>query len=154
MALEAVVVAQIVEDEQIPAQVFRAVERELYDYPFKREYLRDYLERQDEIIRRMRQWPDNDGSRPGGCPGDPTYTAAVELIGERSRAERYAASVRAIESVMQLLSDEERTFVRRKYWDNDVTNECLARELHMSKQRYYRMRAEVIRKFALRLGWI
>lgn len=141
-------------DERIPSHVFRYVERELYDYPINRAKVMDYLQRRQELMAQGRQWPENDGRKEEGVPSDPTQMAVIRLLALERSAERAQFYVNAIDSVMNVLNEEERRFVKRKYFDNDTTNEALAAEMNMSKERYYRMREEVIRKFALRFGVI
>jgi len=114
----------------------------------------DYLQRRQEIMAQGRQWPENDGRKEEGVPSDPTQMAVIRLLALERSAERAQFYVNAIDSVMNVLNEEERRFVKRKYFDNDTTNEALAAEMNMSKERYYRMREEVVRKFALRFGVI
>lgn len=141
-------------DEKIPSHVFRFVERELYDYPVNRDKVVDYLQRRQAVLGASRQAPENDGRKEEGNPSDPTHDASIRLLALERSAERAQFYVNAIDAVMNVLNEEQRRLVKRKYFDDDVTNEALAAELNMGKERYYRMREEVVRKFALRFGVI
>lgn len=144
--------AELQLDERVPQHVFRFVERELYDYPVNREKVLDYLRRRNDVLARGRQPHDGEGRRETGLPSDPTHAAVLRLLALERSAERAQFYVNAIDSVLRTLNEEERRLVKRKYFDNDITNDGLIREMAMGKDRFYRMRQEVIRKFAIRFG--
>lgn len=152
MALEAVHVTETRLADRIPSHVFRFVEQELYDYPVNRELVLDYLRRRNEILHKGRQMPELDVVPDGGELEDPTFHAALRLLAIERSAQRAMEYVAAIDSVMRTLTDEQRKFVKRKYWDKDCTDEALAMELGMSRATLYRMQKTVIRAFALRFG--
>lgn len=155
LALEAVAVAEAaIMNDKVPHHVFRFVERELYDYPINRELVMDFLRRRDEILRKGRQLSDLDVIPDGGEMGDPTYASTVQLLVLERPAQRAMTYVAAIESVLKTLTEEQRKFVRRKYWEGDCTDEALAVELGVSRSTLHRMRRVVIRKFALRFGLV
>lgn len=139
-------------DERIPSHVFRYVERELYDYRINKELCLEYLRQRQDELERGRQWQEHEQIRAEGPASDQVAGKVVRLLALEHRAERALFYVRAIESVMGVLSDEERALVERKYFDADVTNDALAAELNMGRSRFYELRTAVIRKFALRLG--
>lgn len=143
---------QLAVDDKVPTHIFRYVERELYDYPINRELALDYLRRRDEILRKGRQMPELDVIPDGGEMGDPTFAAALRLLAIERPAQRAMEYVAAIESVMKTITEEQRKFVRRKYWEGECTDEALAMELGVSRSTLHRMRRVVIRKFALRFG--
>lgn len=154
MALEAVRLTYAETEEKVPTHVFRFVERELYDYPINRELVMDFLRRRDEVLRKGRQTPELDVLPDGGEMTDPTYSATVQLLVLERPAQRAMNYVAAIESVIKTLNEEQRKFLRRKYWENDCTDEALSSELGVSRSTLHRMRKMVIRKFALRFGLI
>lgn len=139
-------------DERIPSHVFRYVERELYDYKVNRALCLECLRHRNDELLRVRQRPEDDRTRAEGVVCDQVGAKVLRLLALEQRAERALFYVRAIESVLGALSDEERKLVERKYFDGDITNDALAAELSMGRSRFYEVRAAVIRKFALRLG--
>lgn len=137
----------------IPSHVFRYVERELYDYPINRQTVDSYLENRETILTGIRQLLADGTSRPEGTISDVTYTKTMRLLVEAERAERAMFYVQAIDSVMAVLGEGERLLVQRKYFEADKkTDQAIADELNVSKATFYRVRQEVVRKFALRFG--
>lgn len=152
--LEAMAMADLELAAKVPDHVFRFVERELYDYPVNREMVLDYLRRRSDVLGRGRQAAGGVGRREGGLPSDPTHSATVRLMALEHGAERARFYVDAIDSVLRVLNEEERKLVKRKYFDRDMTNAGLARELNMSERRLYDVRHGVIRRFAMRFGLV
>jgi len=140
--------------DKVPDHVLEFVEKELYDYPINRETVMEYLRRRGDVLAQGRQAPDGDGRREGGPPSDPTHASAVRLLALERSAERARFYVEAIDSTMRVLNEEERRMVKRRYFDRDITNAGLAHELNMSERQFYRMRYEVVRKFAMRMTLI
>jgi len=139
--------------DYIPPHVFRYVERELYDYPIHKAAVEDYERKRQDILHRMRQWPEQDGGRPQGVISDPTGDSVIRLEALEVRTRRARQNVEVVESVLRMLSSEQRELVRLKYFNPEpMTNEQVAATMSMGLTRFYELRREVIRKFALRMG--
>jgi len=121
----------------------------------------EYLQRRNDELTKGRQAPESikvNGelvlSDASGIIGasNPVQGKTLRLLALEQRAERALFYVRAIDSTLRTLSDEERKLVTRKYFDADVTNDSLALELAMGRTRFYEVREGVVRKFAIRFA--
>ncbi len=138
-------------ERKLTRQEFKFVERKLYDYPANKQIIRDYEAQREAILHRTK---DNDGQPRGSGIGKPTETTAIQLalLEQRVRCESFW--VRAIEDTMELLSDEDKMLVQLKYFEGYLTNDGIMLKMGMSKKRFYRMRDEIITKFARRMALI
>ena len=138
-------------ERKLTRQEFRFVERKLYDYPANKQIIRDYEAQREAILHRTK---DNDGQPRGSGIGKPTETTAIQLalLEQRVRCESFW--IRAIEDTMELLSDEDKILVQLKYFEGYLTNDGIMLKMGMSKKRFYRMRDEIITKFARRMTLI
>lgn len=138
-------------ERKLTRQEFKFVERKLYDYPANKQIIRDYEAQREAILHRTK---DNDGQPRGSGIGKPTETTAIQLalLEQRVRCESFW--IRAIEDTMELLSDEDKMLVRLKYFEGYLTNDGIMLKMGMSKKRFYRMRDEIITKFARRMTLI
>lgn len=140
-------------DEHIPPHVFRFVERELFDYPVHKETVAGYERERADIIGRYRQWPPPEGGRAEGIPSDVTAENVMRLEALDARTHRARRNVEIVESVMRTLDDEQQELVRLKYHEpKHMTNEQVALQMSMGRSRYYELRHEIVRRFALRMG--
>lgn len=138
-------------ERKLTRQEFKFVERKLYDYPANKQIIRDYEAQREAILHRTK---DNDGQPRGSGIGKPTETTAIQLalLEQRVRCESFW--IRAIEDTMELLSDEDKILVQLKYFEGYLTNDGIMLKMGMSKKRFYRMRDEIITKFARRMTLI
>lgn len=140
-------------EEHIPPHVFRYVERELYDYPVHRAAVDEYEKNRQDILQRYRQWEPGEGGRPEGVPSDMTGDNVLRLEALEMRTERARRNVTMVESVLQTLSSEQQELLQLKYFNPEpMTNEQIAATMSMGVTRFYELRREVVRKFALRMG--
>lgn len=138
-------------ERKLTRQEFKFVERKLYDYPANKQIIRDYEAQREAILHRTK---DNDGQPRGSGIGKPTETTAIQLALLEQRVKCEAFWIRAIEDTMELLSDEDKMLVRLKYFEGYLTNDGIMLKMGMSKKRFYRMRDEIITKFARRMALI
>lgn len=138
-------------ERKLTRQEFKFVERKLYDYPANKQIIRDYEAQREAILHRTK---DNDGQPRGSGIGKPTETTAIQLalLEQRVRCESFW--IRAIEDTMELLSDEDKMLVRLKYFEGYLTNDGIMFKMGIDRNRFYRMRAEIITKFAKRMALI
>ena len=138
-------------ERKLTRQEFRFVERKLYDYPANKQIIRDYEAQREAILHRTK---DNDGQPRGSGIGKPTETTAIQLalLEQRVRCESFW--IRAIEDTMELLSDEDKMLVQLKYFEGYLTNDGIMFKMGIERNRFYRMRAEIITKFAKRMALI
>lgn len=58
--------------------------------------------------------------------------------------------IRKIEAGLKILTDEEREIVEVKYFSNmDFTNEQIIDQLKMNRDRFYKLRYEIVYKFTI-----
>lgn len=138
-------------ERKLTRQEFKFVERKLYDYPANKQIIRDYEAQREAILHRTK---DNDGQPRGSGIGKPTETTAIQLALLEQRVKCEAFWIRAIEDTMELLSDEDKMLVQLKYFEGYLTNDGIMLKMGMSKKRFYRMRDEIITKFARRMTLI
>lgn len=138
-------------ERKLTRQEFKFVERKLYDYPANKQIIRDYEAQREAILHRTK---DNDGQPRGSGIGKPTETTAIQLalLEQRVRCESFW--IRAIEDTMELLSDEDKMLVQLKYFEGYLTNDGIMFKMGIDRNRFYRMRAEIITKFAKRMALI
>lgn len=138
-------------ERKLTRQEFKFVERKLYDYPANKQIIRDYEAQREAILHRTK---DNDGQPRGSGIGKPTETTAIQLalLEQRVRCESFW--IRAIEDTMELLSDEDKMLVQLKYFEGYLTNDGIMLKMGIERNRFYRMRAEIITKFAKRMALI
>ena len=138
-------------ERKLTRQEFGFVERKLYDYPANKQIIRDYEAQREAILHRTK---DNDGQPRGSGIGKPTETTAIQLalLEQRVRCESFW--IRAIEDTMELLSDEDKILVQLKYFEGYLTNDGIMFKMGIERNRFYRMRAEIITKFAKRMALI
>ena len=127
---------------------FNFVEQKLYNYRTNKQIIADYEAQREAILHRTK---DNDGQPRGSGIGKPTETTAIQLALLEQRVKCESFWVRAIEDTLELLSDEDKTLVQLKYFEGYLTNEGIMLRMGMSKKRFYRMRDEIITKFARRM---
>lgn len=140
-------------DEHLPSHAFRYVERELFDYPVHKATVEAYERERRDIMGRNRQWPPPEGGRAEGSVSDATHDTMLRLEALDVRTHRARRNVRIVESVIETLDDEQRELVRLKYHQpRHMTNEEVAVQMSMGRSRFYELRQEVVRKFALRMG--
>lgn len=138
-------------ERKLTRQEFSFVERKLYDYPANKQIIRDYETQKEAILHRTKE---NDGQPRGSGIGKPTETTAIQLalLEQRVRCESFW--IRAIEDTMELLSDEDKMLVQLKYFEGYLTNEGVALKMGVDRNRFYRMRGEIITKFAKRMALV
>lgn len=126
---------------------FRLIEAELYAYPKTKEE----LEQMREDILSM-QAVAHEGVRVNASGvSDTTAKKAVKLTS--LALMETARRVEAIEYVYDKLDEERKKLVRLKYWEGNLTNQGIAREMNIDLATFYRWRKGIVEAIALRLGW-
>lgn len=138
-------------ERKLTRQEFNFVERKLYDYPANKQIIRDYEAQREAILHRSK---DNDGQPRGSGIGKPTETTAIQLSLLEQRVKCESFWIRAIEDTLKLLSDEGKMLVQLKYFEGYLTNDGIMFKMGIDRNRFYRMRAEIITKFAKRMALI
>lgn len=136
------------DETKLPDHIFRFVEAELYDYPVHKLTLN--AAREDIIEEMPAAVGDITGVR-GSTMSSPIERKVMRLMTNR-RIERLEFMIRVIEDVLSAIPEEERRLVNLKYFDQELTNQGVARALGMSDSTFHRKRREVIRRFAIRMG--
>lgn len=83
-------------------------------------------------------------------PGDPVGLAAIRSMIIEGKIKRNLSRIRKIEAGLNLLRPEEKQLVEKKYFSEDYyTNDQIMLQLQMSRNSFYRIRNEIIYKFAM-----
>lgn len=151
---------------RVPRHVLTFVEQELEDYLTHRATVDGYEQERRDILHRYRQLQQREGGRPEGEHSDITADNVLRLEELDMRAARSRRKVKAVESIMAILTEEQRELVRLRYrvvtpacvaagkrpLPMQYTNEQVIAEVNMGRDRFYAIRNEAIRQFAIRMG--
>lgn len=138
-------------DSHVPGPVFKFVEYKLYHYQENLAAIKAWEEERRDILTRGRQLQPGAPTQTAGYHS-PTEAKTIQRLLLEEKAQRELFWIRAIEDVLAVLPEEDRRLVELKYFDGLLTNAAVARELNMSEATYYRRRAAIIKRFAMRFG--
>jgi RinA family phage transcriptional activator len=142
-----------IHEERLNKEVFRYVERQLYDYPSNKSLLKQWEEDSRELAGEIRSAMASLGERVGNSwPGDPTSVKVIKLLRMGQKAESVKPYVKAIEATLETLKEQERILIEEKYFQQELTNAGIARKLNISEPEFYLLRKSVIHKFAARMA--
>ncbi|EAC4638183.1 DUF722 domain-containing protein [Listeria monocytogenes] len=132
---------------------YKLIEDELRYYHSTKKEL---LEKKANVV--MGSWHRNyvDENQGGGSSGNISNEVEnrVILLQMDKEIQRLQSIITAIESVLSLLSDEDKQLVQFRYWDrSNPTWIWIANKLNMSESTAKRKRKEIIYKIALKLGY-
>lgn len=142
------------EAKKIPEEVFRYVERKLYDYKANLALIEEYEQERQSIGQRYRQLTLEQASGNPYAVSDPTSQRTIRLLILEEKAEQAMRAVRPIQRLWTTFSQEERDILEYRYFRNAAysTNKMVIAMLNMDKNRYYELRNEIIRKLAIAYG--
>lgn len=135
-------------EERLSPAEFKFVEHKLYTYPVNKQVIEDVAHQREDIL--LGTPTILEGGR-GSSPSDPTQSKTVQLLLMEHKAQREYHWCRAIESFMEILTEEDRCLVERKYW-RQMTNVDVAASLCMSESTFKRRRQRIVWMLANRLG--
>jgi RinA family phage transcriptional activator len=135
--------------QPIPRNVYKFIEYELYDYRLNRKKL-------DEIKNDYyNSSPAGDGTGIRGNQQASTTESKVLQIMTDREVQRLERTVRAIEDVLATLGEMEKQLLELKYFRNTHTNQGVKLELQIpSDSTYYALKNSLVRKFAVRYGFL
>jgi RinA family phage transcriptional activator len=136
--------------------VFKRVEAILYSYPQMKKEIQTIRE---HIMFDKEEVDENVGGGRPSLPGKPTERIATRLATNK-RLEQLEQIVKAIDDVYQSLPYEYKRLIQLRYWtsrkyrwEQKLTWERIADELHVSRRKAFLMREEIIEAIARRLEW-
>jgi RinA family phage transcriptional activator len=136
--------------------VFNRVEAILYCYPQMKKEIQMIRE---SIMFDKEEIDENVGGGRPSLPGKPTERIATRLAMDKD-LEQLERIVQAVEEVYNSLPDEYRRLIQLRYWtsrqyrwEQKMTWEKIANELHVGRTTAFRMREEIIEAIAKRLEW-
>ncbi len=131
------------DQQKIPRHVYKFIEAELYDYKINKKTL--------EALKNDVYMSTPSGDRTGRSSGRGSTAEAkvMQLMSDR-QIQRLEFSVRAIDDVLETLTEEERKLVKMKYFDKAYKNKGLAMVLRMSEPTIIDIKKEIIKRFAKR----
>lgn len=127
---------------------FNFVEQKLFNYLTNKQIADDYNAQKNTLPYGTGR---GDGQPRGSGVGRPTEVTALQLTLLEHKVKCEAFWIRAIDDTLTLLSPEERRLVQLKYFEGYLTNEGIMLKMGMGKNRFNRMRGEIITKFARRM---
>ena len=134
--------------------VFDRVQAILYCYPQMKKEIQMIRE---SIMFDKEEIDENVGGGRPSLPGKPTERIATRLATDKD-LEKLERTVKAVEEVYHSLPDEYKRLIQLRYWtsrqyrwEQKMTWERIADELHISRPTVFRMRKEVIEAIAKRL---
>ena len=136
-------------EEKIPEHVFNYIEKELYAY---RIYQTALGELESDLEDLAEQYPQSrtDFFSTRKEPGDPVGLAATRSIIIEEKIKRNLNRIRKIEAGLKVLRPEEKQLVETKYFSDEYyTNDQIMIQLQMSRNSFYRIRNEIVYKFAM-----
>lgn len=87
------------------------------------------------------------------APGDPVGLSAVRALIIEEKIRYYMSRIRRVESGMEILTNDEKEVLKLKYFsENRYSNEDIIGELHINRSYFYKVRQEIVYKFALIFG--
>jgi RinA family phage transcriptional activator len=136
--------------------VFKQVEAILYSYP---QMKKEIAMIRENIMFCKEEVDENVGGGRPSLPGKPTERIATRLATNK-RLEQLEQIVKAIDDVYQSLPYEYKRLIQLRYWtsrkyrwEQKLTWERIADELHVSRRKAFLMREEIIEAIARRLEW-
>lgn len=142
-----------ISERRLTKAEFGFVEQKLYNYPINKQIIAEYEAQRARLTHgkpRDTPHPEKGISQNQGI-GKPTETTALQLVLLEQRVKCEAFWIRAIEDTLKLLSAEERRLVQLKYFEGYLTNEGIMLKMGIDRNMFYRMRADIITKFARRM---
>jgi RinA family phage transcriptional activator len=134
--------------------VFKQVEAILYSYPQMKKEIQMIRE---SIMFDKEEIDENVGGGRSSLPGKPTERIATRLATNK-RLEQLERTVKAIEDVYQSLPYEYKRLIQLRYWtsrkykwEQKMTWERIAKEIHVSERQARRMREEIVQAIAEKL---
>ncbi|MBF2507772.1 DUF722 domain-containing protein [Listeria welshimeri] len=132
---------------------YKLIEDELRYYHSTK---KEILEKRANIVMGSVHQEFKDENQGGGSPGQISNEVEqrVMLLQMDREIQRMSDTVRAIETVLNTLSDEDKQLVQFRYWDRSrPTWLWIACKLNISESTAKRKRKEIIYKIAERLGY-
>jgi RinA family phage transcriptional activator len=134
--------------------VFKRVEAILYSYPQMKKEIQMIRE---HIMFDKEEIDENVGGGRPSLPGKPTERIATRLATNK-RLEQLEQIVKAIDDVYQSLPYEYKRLIQLRYWtsrkykwEQKMTWERIAKEIHVSERHARRMREEIVQAIAEKL---
>ena len=133
----------------------RLVEARLFQYPIDKRLV-DAWERESRAI--AGDLPSSAAHlgeilKGSGLHSDPTFSKVIRLERMANQVDEARWYVRAIDDVMELLSQQERELIEKRYFKKE-TDTKICQDLHLSHNKYYKLKRTILMKFARRMGFL
>lgn len=140
------------EKVKISDHIFKYVEYELYSYRAYKAAISELEQDLKEVITYSSPSPsDFIPSRTG--PGDPVSLTALRTMVIEEKIRDKAWRIRKIEAGLSLLNSDERDLLERKYLCGiEFTNEQIIVQMCYNRNYFYKLRNDIIYKFAIVFG--
>lgn len=137
---------------KVPEHTCFYVEQELMSYPMYKMALAQLEIDLEDIINQYGQVPTDAVTSHTG-PGDPVNLSALRSLIIEEKIKHYLGRIRRIESGLNSLTENEKKITIRKYFTKEGNSiENIMEEFNLSRCYFYRIRQEIIYKFAMIFG--
>lgn len=139
-------------EERVEKHIYQYVEAELYKYPIHKKTIQEYDKELMYVGAKSGMDKDPTGRFSINQTGDSTSSQTMRILAMEDKVDWARKRIVPIDDVLELLGQEERRLVELKYFQGWLSDYGVCRELFLSRPTYYRKKAEVIKKFAVRYG--
>ncbi|MHB1654412.1 MAG: transcriptional regulator [Desulfitobacteriaceae bacterium] len=139
-------------EDRMERHIYQFVEAELQNYKINKKLIEEF---DREILytgAKSGLGKDPTGRFPQNTTTDSTSVEAMRILFLEDKTLRAGYYVRAIEDVLELLSEQERKLVELKYFQGWLTDSGICSEMHISRVTLYRQKNNIVRKFAVRMA--
>lgn len=138
--------------ERVPEHIFVYVEKELFSYKvYKLAVAELKLDLESVITQYGQMLTDRTPTHNG--PGDPVNLSVLRSLIIEEKIGQYLNRIRKIEAGIELLSNDEKEIVEKKYFaEGRFSNEQIMMEMHLTRNSFYKIREDIIYKFSLIFG--
>jgi RinA family phage transcriptional activator len=140
------------EEERMDVHIFKFVEKELYKYTSNKKLIESVDAEVSTMPEAIASALGNTSGGHSGKTSNTTMSKAMRMVYMQKKAERARFYTKAIEDTMELLDPQGQKLIELKYFNQYYTNAGVMRELHITKNVFYRLRNEVIHRIAERMG--
>ena len=138
--------------KKVPEHACFYVEQELSSYPIYKLALAQLELDLEDIINQYGQVPTDAVTSHTG-PGDPVNMSALRALIIEEKIKYYLSRIRRIDSGLNLLTEKEKKIANRKYFTQEGNSiEEVIEEFELSRCYFYKIRQEIIYKFAMIFG--
>jgi hypothetical protein len=142
------------QENRVPEHIIRYIEDELRLYKTYKSTVSELELDLEDLLERSRQISFESVPNRNG-PGDPVNLTALRSLMIEEKMKQALSRIRKIETGLTILNPEEKNIVESRYLSGvEYTHDQIIIQLRLNRNRYYKLREEIIQKFAMVFGLI